>query len=147
MWSLLLNKWVSGRVILFCRKCFRWELKMYFYNVILKFWPYLNIGCRGILELKKKKKFGPNRENPLNSNIDIWLFSLIRYYMICFQIPFSATKMEWRKTRNSNLPIPDSYYLNWKHRDSATTNMHCLYILLARIWSCNCHKRKFSMNR
>ena len=27
---------------------------LYFYNVILKFCPYLNIGCRGILELKKK---------------------------------------------------------------------------------------------
>ena len=42
---------------------------MYFYNVILKFCPYLNIGCRGILE--PKKKIDLNRESPLNSNIDI----------------------------------------------------------------------------
>ena len=43
---------------------------MYFYNVIPKFCPYLNIECRGILE-PKKKIFDLNRESPLNSNIDI----------------------------------------------------------------------------
>ena len=38
---------------LFCRQCYMWELKIYFYYVILKFYLYLNLGCRGILELKK----------------------------------------------------------------------------------------------
>ena len=56
-----LKKWVSGKVIPFCRKCFRWELEIYFYIVILKFCPYLNIGFRGILE---QKKSCPNKEAP-----------------------------------------------------------------------------------
>ena len=63
-----LKKWVSVRVILFCMKCFRWEI--YFYIVILKFCPYLDIDCKGILE-QKKKKSGPNRGSPLNNSIDM----------------------------------------------------------------------------
>ena len=45
---------ISEREILFCIKYFMWELEIYFYIIIFTFCPYLNIGCRGILELKKK---------------------------------------------------------------------------------------------
>ena len=61
-----LKKCVSGRVIIFCRKFFSWELEIYFYIVILKFCPYLNIDCKVIFE---QKKFGPNKRSPLNSSI------------------------------------------------------------------------------
>ena len=44
---------VGVKHCLFCRQGNRWELKMYFYYIILKFYLYLNLGCGGILELKK----------------------------------------------------------------------------------------------
>ena len=43
---------------------------IYFYYVILKFYLYLNLGCRGILE-QKKKMFSTNKGSPLSSSIDI----------------------------------------------------------------------------
>ena len=61
-----LKKRVSGRVIIFCRKFFSWELAIYFYIVNLKFCPYLNVGCKVIFE---QKKSGPNKRSPLNSSI------------------------------------------------------------------------------
>ena len=38
---------------LFYKQGYRWELKIYFYYIILKFYLYLNLGCRDILKLKK----------------------------------------------------------------------------------------------
>ena len=40
---------------------------IFFFSVILKFWPYLNIGCKGILEQKNMVQTGGSL---LNSNID-----------------------------------------------------------------------------
>ena len=40
-------------VFIFCGQCYTWELKMYFYYVILKLCLYLNIGCKGIFKPKK----------------------------------------------------------------------------------------------
>ena len=40
-------------VFIFCGQCYTWELKMYFYYIILKLYLYLNLGCKGIFKLKK----------------------------------------------------------------------------------------------
>ena len=67
-----MKKWVSGTVVLFYRKCFRWELEIYFYGVILKFSPYLNVGYRKILKNKNKNKIKKisSRGSPINNSIE-----------------------------------------------------------------------------
>ena len=53
-----------------------------------------------------------------------------RFYIMYFQVPFSATEMEWRKKRNSNWPILVFIRQN-ELGDSTATNIYGLYILLA----------------
>ena len=66
---------------------------MYFYNVIFKFCPYLNVRCRCILVPKKSS---PNRGSPLNSSIDKTKFTEMTNGKLQFTFCFPNSTIVYR---------------------------------------------------